>query len=219
MSSYSLFDIQEGKWRDDLASPIRFPGFSYAKFCLEKDNFYFEVFHADFHNLFKMDGAVHWPSVQKVGTSNYKMSLVCYNPNGKKTKHKQAQHACMEKAQMGICKMLHDCFPEESNAINDCINNCAALAIFLHKTHMEDSTQLNPMMARRRKTKSIFNLGGDVVCLSATVYFCSGHHTQVLWLATTLDEPPVGSQHITWCKKGLASFLLCLLIKQHSVGG
>ena len=36
-----------------------------------------------------------------------------------------------------------------------------------------------------------------------------------MWLATTLAKPPVDSIHVVWQKLGLATYLLCMLVKQH----
>jgi hypothetical protein len=42
-------------------------------------------------------------------------------------------------------------------------------------------------------------------------------HIQVLWLATTLEEPPIESVHVMWQKLGLGTYLLlCMLVKQHT---
>ena len=38
----------------------------------------------------------------------------------------------------------------------------------------------------------------------------------VLWLGTMLNQPPIESVHVTWQKCGFATYLLCLLIKQHT---
>ena len=38
----------------------------------------------------------------------------------------------------------------------------------------------------------------------------------MLWLATTLVEPPEESIHVTWRKCGLATYLLSILVKQHT---
>ena len=38
----------------------------------------------------------------------------------------------------------------------------------------------------------------------------------VLWLGTMLNEPPVESVNVTWRNSGFATYLLCLLIKQHT---
>ena len=38
----------------------------------------------------------------------------------------------------------------------------------------------------------------------------------MLWLATTLVQPPKESIHVTWRNKGLATYLLSILVKQHT---
>jgi hypothetical protein len=37
-----------------------------------------------------------------------------------------------------------------------------------------------------------------------------------LWLATTLEAPPVASIHSIWQRHWLTTYLLCILIKQHT---
>jgi hypothetical protein len=66
--------------------------------------------------------------------------------------------------------------------------------------------------------KSIFDVKdlSTVHCLAAVNYFREGTHTQVLWLATTLQEPPINSIHVTWRHRGLSTYLLCMLVKQHT---
>jgi hypothetical protein len=42
-------------------------------------------------------------------------------------------------------------------------------------------------------------------------------HTHVLWLATTLEAPPIESVHVMWQKLvWLGTYLLCMLVKQHT---
>jgi hypothetical protein len=53
-------------------------------------------------------------------------------------------------------------------------------------------------------------------CIAAVNYLADGTHTQVLFLGTTLDKPPVDSIHVTWQHLGLATYLLCMLVKQHT---
>jgi hypothetical protein len=53
-------------------------------------------------------------------------------------------------------------------------------------------------------------------CLAVLNYFRDEKQTQVLWLATTLFEPPKESIHVTWRNKGLATYLLSILVKQHT---
>jgi hypothetical protein len=63
--------------------------------------------------------------------------------------------------------------------------------------------------------KSIFD-NKDTSCIAAVNYFRAGKRTQILWLATTLSAPPIESIHVIWRKLGLATYLVCLLLKQHT---
>jgi GNAT superfamily N-acetyltransferase len=69
--------------------------------------------------------------------------------------------------------------------------------------------------------KSIFDVKDhtSLHCLAAVNYTrpLQGNDTVVLWLATTLKAPPKESTHVTWRNLGLASYLLCMLVKQHTV--
>jgi hypothetical protein len=63
---------------------------------------------------------------------------------------------------------------------------------------------------------SIFHANGanKVHCLCAVNYCRHGQHTVVLWLASTRKPPFRASIHCTWRNNGLATYLLCMLIKQ-----
>jgi hypothetical protein len=68
---------------------------------------------------------------------------------------------------------------------------------------------------KQPKARTIFKYQG-VSCVCALNFFRdSAQHTQVLWLATTLEAPPVTSIHSIWQRHQLA-YLLCILIKQHT---
>lgn len=69
-----------------------------------------------------------------------------------------------------------------------------------------------------KQCKSIFDVKdtSSLHCLAAVNYFQDDTKTQVLWLATTLEAPPVDSIHVVWQKHGLATYLLCMLVKQHT---
>jgi hypothetical protein len=66
--------------------------------------------------------------------------------------------------------------------------------------------------------KSILDVkdASSLHCLAAVNYFQVGTRTVVLWLSTTLEAPPVDSRNVTWRKLGLATYLLCMLVKQHT---
>ena len=54
-------------------------------------------------------------------------------------------------------------------------------------------------------------------CLAAVNYYSIGQQTVVLWLATTVNPPPIDSIHVTWRNLGLATYLLCMLVKQQTI--
>ena len=82
-----------------------------------------------------------------------------------------------------------------------------------HQKEGHEETKL-----RKSQFKSIFDLNGSSLlqCLAVVVYFREETHTQVLWLSTTLEAPPKDSSHVIWRKMGLATYLLCMLVKQHT---
>ena len=52
--------------------------------------------------------------------------------------------------------------------------------------------------------------------MAAINYHREETHSQVLWLSTTREAPPADSSNVIWRKMGLATYLLCMLIKQHT---
>jgi hypothetical protein len=56
----------------------------------------------------------------------------------------------------------------------------------------------------------------DTSCLAVVNFFRDGQQTQVLWIATTPFEPPIQSIHYKWRQIGLATYLLAILVKQHT---
>lgn len=73
----------------------------------------------------------------------------------------------------------------------------------------------------RKKQKKVGSLldvkdNSSISCLAAVNYFQHGTHTQVLWLASTLEEPPPDSLNVQWRSHGLCTYLLCMLVKQHT---
>jgi hypothetical protein len=64
--------------------------------------------------------------------------------------------------------------------------------------------------------KSIFYFNEEVHCLAAVNYFRHQQFTQVIYVATSLEEPPKQSKLTTWRRNGLATYLICMLLKQHT---
>ena len=72
----------------------------------------------------------------------------------------------------------------------------------------------NPKLSKI-KTRSILD-HESTSCLAVLNYFREEKKTQVLWLATNLLEPPKESIHVAWRNKGLATYLLSIVVKQHT---
>jgi hypothetical protein len=108
--------------------------------------------------------------------------------------------------------MLHLCFPEKDDhsSINVAMNNFPCIAIFMACNDKKSWKRKLP------KTKSIFDYSETCCCLAVANYFQYKQQTQVLWLATTLVEPHPESIHVMWRKCGLATYLLSILVKQHT---
>jgi hypothetical protein len=69
---------------------------------------------------------------------------------------------------------------------------------------------------KQPKARTIFDYQG-ISCLYALNFFRdTGQHNQVLWLATTLEALPVASIHSIRQRHQLTTYLLCILIKQHT---
>ena len=113
--------------------------------------------------------------------------------------------------------MLWSCFQSEEDheSIDLAMANFPTIAIFMSQVHKEEKKK-----KLKKQPKSIFDVKdgnlSKVQCLAAVCYHCFEQHTQVLWLSTTIQKPPVESIHVVWRKLGLGTYLLCMLIKQHT---
>jgi hypothetical protein len=112
-------------------------------------------------------------------------------------------------------QMVFPCFNQvDHHSIQMAMENYPTLAIFMSKFSCKAKMKWS-RTGKKAQRKSILD-DKDVSCLAAVNYFQEGTHTQVLWLATTLSKPPVKSIHVVWRKLGLATYLLCMLVKQHT---
>jgi hypothetical protein len=114
------------------------------------------------------------------------------------------------------CEMLHSSFSskEDHKCIDVAMDNFPMIAIFMAQIHDQDFKKKKNKKHRR----SMFDMKdtSQLQCLAAVNYFREDTKTQVLWLATTLEAPPLDSIHVIWQKHGLATYLLCMLVKQHT---
>jgi hypothetical protein len=84
---------------------------------------------------------------------------------------------------------------EDHDCIDVAMNNFPTIAIFMTQAGDQD-VKRKP----RRHRKSILDVKDTSLlhCLAAANYFQDGTHTQVIWLSTTLEAPPVDSIHVIW---------------------
>jgi hypothetical protein len=92
--------------------------------------------------------------------------------------------------------------------------NFPTIAIFTSWFKDQQKKKKSKTSSRR----SIFDVKdtSSLHCLATVNYYRTDTNTQVLWLATTLEQPPTDSKHVMWRKIGLATYLLCMLVKQHT---
>jgi hypothetical protein len=72
--------------------------------------------------------------------------------------------------------------------------NFPTIAIFMSQVDDQDLKKMQNF------SKSLLDVRdrSSIHCLAAVNYFQDGSHTQVLWLATTLEAPPMDSIHVMW---------------------
>ena len=124
-----------------------------------------------------------------------------------------------------VREMLHDSFSskEDHASIDMALSVFPTIAIFMSRLPQSTpTTRINEdhQKTRREETqfKSIFDVEGSSLptCVAAINYHREETHSQVLWLSTTRKAPPSDSSNVIWRKTGLATYLLCMLIKQHT---
>jgi hypothetical protein len=122
---------------------------------------------------------------------------------------------CAEIASGKAREMLQSLFASKRDhkCIDVALDNFPTIAIFMAQVP-EDGFK-----KRKNQRKSILDVKdiSSLHCLAAVNYLADGTHTQVLFLGTTRDNPPVDSIHTMWRGNGLATYLLCMLVKQHTV--
>jgi hypothetical protein len=172
----------------------------------------FSEFHFNkMKEMKNLPGMDLWPRTIEGVQTKFLFSLVCFlPPTASTSSQRQSMHHSL--AHKLSVDMLHLCFPEKDDhsSINTAMNNFPCIAIFM---------ALKDKKSRKRKlpkTKSIFDYSETCCCLAVANYFQHKQQTQVLWLATTLVEPPPESIHVMWHKCGLATYLLSILVMQHS---
>ena len=206
----------------------------YQEFNLDKPTVFAEFYFKEMMEIYHFPGMEGWPKVmssrsainkKQQGRSPPKiyLSLVCFQPPGAVSSN-TASASIKSRVKLALTKardMVSSCFntKEDHNCIKVAMHKYPTIAIFM--CQVVDQTQ---ELKRKRNTKkdqvrkSILDVKdtSSLHCLAAVNYFTVGQNTVVLWLATTLEKPPVDSIHVTWRNLGLATYLLCMLVKQHT---
>jgi len=160
----------------------------------------------DMKAIFHLDGMDQWPKTfeQKDSLVN-SLYLVSFMPSASTSYEMEYTLVKSLFHSVFLFKMDHE-------SVDVAMENTPTMALFIDTTKQE---------RRKKKTRQsslddASTITDQHYCLAAVNYFRKDQDTVVLWLATTLDEPPVQSIHVTWRNCGFATYLLCLLIKQHT---
>jgi hypothetical protein len=181
----------------------------YKEFNLEGSTVFAKFYFKEMMQIYHLPGMELWPKVMpSVSCTSKKqgrpppqiyLSLVCFWPPGATSLKPAPIKNRIKLAHGKAHEMLCSCFDSEEDhkCIKVAMANYPTIAIFMSQVAMED-------MKRHRKNKHLRKSILDVKdtsslhCLAAVNYFQVGTNTQVLWLSTTLEEPPVDSMHVTW---------------------
>jgi hypothetical protein len=182
-----------------------------------------EYYLKEMMEIFYLPGMERWPELLSPEVTKKKklppmlLSMVCFSPPASSillnspTNSRRAEIASSKAREMlqstFVSKHDHEC-------IDVALDNFPTIAIFMAQVP-EDGLKKRK---NKNKRKSICDVkdNSSLHCIAAVNYLADGTHTQVLFLATTFEEPPVNSIHVTWQQLGLATYLLCMLVKQHT---
>ena len=96
---------------------------------------------------------------------------------------------------------------DDKLAIEEALKSLPSFAIFARFT--KDSNTGQGLFDSASKSNSAH-------CLSAVMFFSDKQHSVMLWLATTNENAPTESIHFKWHNLGLSTYLLCMVLKQHT---
>jgi len=191
------------------------------------DQIYAEFNFDEMKQIYGLQGMEQWPEM--LGGNHHespiRLSMVCFKPPPPSTSSgKNNQNRVMTAASKAR-EMLYSSFPsnEDRASIDVAMSVFPSIAIFMsqphgstRKRHQKEGHEQTKL--RKSRFESIFDVNGSSLlqCLAVVVYFREETHTQVIWLSTTLESPPRDSSNVMWRKMGLATYLLCMLVKQHN---
>jgi hypothetical protein len=159
-----------------------------------------EFHFKDMLEIFHLPGMNQWPNTTKETTPDLQFFLICFFPPGVPA---PSQPSLNEKriaiAHSLASDMFHSCIEskEDHKGINAAMAIFLALAILMSVVVEQGKKK---KASKKTKLKSILNAEDSttIKCLAAVNYFQQHMHTQVLWLASTLKEPPTESVHCMW---------------------
>jgi hypothetical protein len=171
----------------------------YEKFNLVNST-YSEFHFKDMLEIFHLPGMDQWPNTTEETTPDLQFSLICFfPPSGPTPSRPSLNDKRIAIAHSLASDIICSCFEskEDHESINAAMAIFPMLAIFMSgvveqgkKKKASKKTQLKSILDAKDST--------TIKCLAAVNYFRQHLHTQVLWLATTIEEPPTESIHFMW---------------------
>ena len=207
----------------------------YQELNLDKGTVFAEIYFKEMMQIYHLPGMEVWPNVMSRHSATSKqegsgpppklyLSLVCFWPPGAASSSFNTASASIKHrvklAHMKAHDMVSSCFEtkEDRNCIKVAMDNYPTIAIFMCPVLDQKQDMKRKRNNKDQVCKSILDVKdpSSLHCLAAVNYYQVGRNMIVLWLSTTLKEPPINSIHVTWQNKGLATYLLCMLMKQHT---
>ena len=200
----------------------------YKLFNLEECD-YVEFSFKEMNNIFYLEQMTQWAAPlegSKGKVDDYVITLVSFKPIERTDDKDKRVIAQIELAHEKVRDMFKDCFHcDNKEKIDVCMKTFPTMAIFLSKRPKSNRNKralptMKKITGDKKAKSSIFEFASrQVYCLSAVNYCRHEQNTVILWLATTRAKPFEDSINTTWRRNGLATYLLCMLIKQHTSYG
>jgi hypothetical protein len=205
----------------------------YKEFNLERPTVFAEFYFKEMMQIYHFSGMQDWPKLMNAHAPTNKqgsksppkmyLSLVCFRPPGASS-FNAAPASIKKKVKLAHTKardMVSSCFETEEDhlCIKVAMDNYPTIAIFMCQSVQHELKRNRGKNKQVRKSILDVKDPSSLHCLAAVNYYQVGDKTHVLWLSTTREKPPVDSIHVTWQKLGLATYLLCMLVKQHTAFG
>jgi hypothetical protein len=177
---------------------------------------YSEFFFREMTNILNLLGMERWPMTE-AGETNHSpllFSMVIFSPLTRDIPEQVPSRSEITRTHTLALEMFHISFEcnEDHNSIEAVMHSFPTVGIYM--CVIGDKKKQGKK--KRPKARIIFEYQSSSCVCALNFFRDSALHTQVLWLATTLEAPPVASIHSIWQKHWFATYLLCILIKQHT---